>query len=230
MIDQSASMHEYRDLVVEETNRLVTQQTELQKFEDSLPTLSISLFNTSLDILEFNDLKKYTELTKDDLCPRGLTALYDGLGDTLHKYKDESNNVVYILSDGEENASIRFRRRKLQQTIHKLKTEKNWMFTFLGAYGSQDKVERFAQNISILDCIAYERTREGLRSAYSIISQESRYTREYQALRRRTQGISGYLRLKVKRNNLHSSYLNEFRSKKDYSYRDFRKERILQKN
>lgn len=88
------------------------------------------------------------DLNYDTFIPRGQTALFDAIGITVSKIKkinEDDNIIVVILTDGEENCSKKYTKRKINNLITKKRNE-NIEFVFLGA--NQDAIES-AQNIGI---------------------------------------------------------------------------------
>lgn len=70
--------------------------------------------------------------------PRGLTPLYDAIGETIKKIDsrlkdfDAYDVVLFIQTDGYENASSRYTLQKIKKMIKKRK-KRGWTITFLGA-------------------------------------------------------------------------------------------------
>ncbi len=76
---------------------------------------------------------------------RDSTALYDAIGDTVNiirrNKKPTEKILVNIYTDGEENASRRFRSNDISQMIEDLGSQ-GWTFTFIGT----EKDVKFAQS------------------------------------------------------------------------------------
>lgn len=89
------------------------------------------------------------ELTVLNYQPRGSTALLDAIGDTVMRLGTKLNALpedqrpervlVVIITDGQENASMRYSRREVFAMITQQRTAYNWQFLFLGA--NQDAIE-----------------------------------------------------------------------------------------
>lgn len=97
---------------------------------------------------ENKNITEVEELNYDTFIPRGQTALFDAIGITVNKIKkinEDDNIIVVILTDGEENCSKKYTKRKINNLITKKRNE-NIEFVFLGA--NQDAIES-AQNIGI---------------------------------------------------------------------------------
>jgi hypothetical protein len=82
-------------------------------------------------------------MTEEDYQPSGCTALYDAIGvsiehiEMIHKYarpEDVPENTIFvIMTDGLENASVKYRRDSIKKLISRKQEENKWEFIFLGA-------------------------------------------------------------------------------------------------
>jgi Mg-chelatase subunit ChlD len=85
------------------------------------------------------------EISEDDLTirPRGGTALYDAIGQTLNTFerkfseadeKDRPEKVLFLMiTDGEENSSHEYSKGRVFGMIKTLERDHKWGFTFIGA-------------------------------------------------------------------------------------------------
>jgi len=80
-------------------------------------------------------------LSSADYRPQGLTALLDALGDSIVATQKQLTRrgkhapgdvIVVVMTDGMENASVRWSRRKLSNIITECE-QSGWQFIFLGA-------------------------------------------------------------------------------------------------
>lgn len=103
--------------------------------------VSVYLFDDQYEVsFENRPIEEVSELT---LVPRGMTALFDGIGKTINSVgeqlakKDEEerpNKVVFvIITDGKENHSSEFKFPKIVEMVKHQKEKYNWEFIFLGA-------------------------------------------------------------------------------------------------
>jgi len=142
ILDRSGSMASIRDDTVGGFNTFVKDQ----KAEPGTATLTFVQFD-SLEPFEvvhrFKALQEFPDLGYDDYSPRGSTPLLDALGMGINQLeadivglKEEdrpSRVVVAIVTDGQENASLEFKKDQIE-TMIKAKTEKDaWEFAFLSA-------------------------------------------------------------------------------------------------
>ena len=133
ILDESGSMSSMGNEPIQSTNNFIKDQQAtlpsdgstftLWKFSDK-PTLVID----DQDLTQVAPFKNYT--------PSGMTALYDTIGQAINtklaKVRHE-NVICVILTDGEENSSTKFNRKKIKKMISDAETDYNWKFIYLGA-------------------------------------------------------------------------------------------------
>jgi hypothetical protein len=105
--------------------------------------VSVTYFDDEIeDIISFGKVEDVPLLSRENYQPDAATALLDAIGksiDTIQeKFEAEINEdlasvVVVILTDGFENASIKYTYEQIAAKIERLNATKKWIFTFLGA-------------------------------------------------------------------------------------------------
>ncbi len=170
ILDRSGSMQPLRADAVGGFNTFL----EAQKAVPGAARLTVVLFDTEVETPHDRaDLASVAPFTMDDFVPRGMTALYDAVGDALYRLhsriaetpaQDRPERVVVaILTDGEENASRRFSRAQIADAIAARRAE-GWDFTFLAA--NQDAMlAAEAIGIARQDAYAFDATPAGTRDA-----------------------------------------------------------------
>ncbi len=103
----------------------------------------LSQFDHEFETVYDGPMKDAPELTTINYIPRGSTALLDALGNTimglgiklgaLAEDQRPERVVVVIITDGQENASMRYSRREIFDMITHQRTAYGWQFLFLGA-------------------------------------------------------------------------------------------------
>ena len=136
--------------------------------------MSVKLFDHEQILLFRNlDLDRVRDLTRSNFHPRGQTALLDAIGDTLTYFMEKKlmdpgaydSCVIYVTTDGQENASRRYNNEKIKKMIHAAEETYNIRLVYLGA--NQDAIleaSKFG-----LDCsraMNYNETSENSQSAY----------------------------------------------------------------
>lgn len=105
-----------------------------------------STFDDKYKMVHQNINAKNVTITKDQIEPRGLTALYDAMkntitsvGEDLAAMTDRPGKVIMvILTDGEENASKNTNRSEVMDMVKEQQEKYSWEFMFLGA--NQDAI------------------------------------------------------------------------------------------
>lgn len=138
ILDKSGSMEECRSGTIEGFNSYIKK---LQK-EDANILVSLTLFNTSVEkrysLVSVKDVKM---LNKESYNPDGGTALWDAAVDTTEECYERTKDMIekkpailsVIITDGEENSSIKHDRGCMNDLVEKLKAEGNWSFIYMGA-------------------------------------------------------------------------------------------------
>jgi len=140
ILDESGSMYSLKKDTIGGFNSLI----EKQKNEDGEAFVSTVMFSTESRVVHDRvPLDKINELTENDYCPNGGTALLDAVGSAIHhignihKYardEDRPEHTLFIITtDGMENASRNYNHKKIKQMIERQKNKYGWEFIFLGA-------------------------------------------------------------------------------------------------
>jgi len=135
-------------------------------------------------------LKEVKKLTKDTFVPRGRTALFDAIGETLDNIKAKENEsvIIVVLTDGEENASSEFTGKRISKMISK-KKELGWEFVYLGA--NQDAIlEGSKLGINNQSSRTFQVDKEGIEKCFSSLSQAVSDYRKTPMKKRKEKGVS----------------------------------------
>ncbi|MFY7943969.1 MAG: vWA domain-containing protein [Crocinitomicaceae bacterium] len=140
ILDESGSMQSCMDPIIKGFNQ---QLETIQQIQHEDPTqnnrISLLLFNHLIrEVLSDAEVDACIPLSTTNYSPSGTTALLDAIGTAVDRLseadKDETTNfVVIILTDGYENASIRYNYHMIAEKIKSLEATGRWTFTFLGA-------------------------------------------------------------------------------------------------
>ena len=115
-----------------------------QRREEGRVLVSTVLFNTETRVIHDRvPLDRVGELTEDDYCVGGCTALLDAVGGAIHhignvhKYaraEGRPDRTLFVITtDGLENASRRYNYQKVKAMIERQKARYGWEFLFLAA-------------------------------------------------------------------------------------------------
>ena len=128
ILDRSGSMYDcVSDTIGGYNNYLDNQKGKKTR-------ITTVTFSDNMSYLYFReDINKVSKLEEKDYVVGGCTALYDAIGTTIERldYDNIKNKVLFIITtDGMENASCRFNKKKVSELI---KSHPNWEFIYLGA-------------------------------------------------------------------------------------------------
>lgn len=140
ILDKSGSM----EILQSETIAGLNQFIEEQKREPGLCNFSLVQFNQGLETTVLRQaIQQVGKLTRKSYQPNGYTALLDAVGQTLKTAMEThfmlpanlapDKVLVFIITDGQENASSRYSRSQISTMINQLQTNKGWEFQFFGA-------------------------------------------------------------------------------------------------
>lgn len=176
ILDRSGSMSNLASDTIGGYNSMI----EKQRKEPGEAMVTTVLFDDEYKMIyDHIPIKDVPELTHEVYFPRGTTALLDAIGRTVNSVGERLANtpederpdqvIVVITTDGLENASREFDRKKIKEMIEHQQSKYSWTFMFLGA--NMDAVKE-ASNIGIDSSFAntYTNSSAGLNSVYEGVS------------------------------------------------------------
>ena len=140
ILDRSGSMSGLEKDTIGGFNAMLRKQRRLEG--DAV--VSTVLFNTAAQVIHDRlPLDRVSDLTEEDYCVGGCTALLDAVGGAIHhignvhKYarpEDRPERTLFVITtDGLENASRRYDYARVKAMIERQKSRYGWEFLFLGA-------------------------------------------------------------------------------------------------
>lgn len=145
VIDNSGSM----SILEKETIQGYNSFIETQKKESGEAAVTLVTFNSHARThCNLEPIASATVLTEENYRPTGYTALYDAVGSTISsvgeklaamKEEDRPSKILFlIMTDGQENASRKYRSHKISEMVQHQKAKYSWEFVFIGA--NQDAI------------------------------------------------------------------------------------------
>ena len=139
IIDRSGSMAGLESDTIGGFNSLIKKQ----KKETGKCFVSTVLFSNNSEVIHDRvPLDKINEMTDDDYCPGGCTALIDAIGgaikhiSSVHRYirpEDVPEHIMFVITtDGLENASHKYSAKEVKKMVTE-KEKDGWEFLFIGA-------------------------------------------------------------------------------------------------
>ena len=166
ILDASGSMTSIYDQALSGVNETImtikTAQHDMPELLQFLTLVSFSNAGEPLEVMnKLTPIELVAKKTRKDYTLRGMTALYDAIGDSVTELRNiicrEDKALVTIITDGGENDSERWTEHSVKQLIEGLK-EQGWVFTFIGA--NQD-VAYEAGRVGVTNTLKFEATVEG---------------------------------------------------------------------
>ena len=186
IIDRSGSMKGKEEDTISGINTMINELKDKKKDDETI-LLTIKLFDHEQKVLyNSKNIDEISELTVNQLVPRGQTALLDAIGDTLSYFieKKLTNNdifkscIVYIATDGFENASIRYDKEKIKRIISNAELNYNINMIYLGA--NQDAIMEAASiGIKSDSAINYSENIGSINAVYKSIARVASSVREH---------------------------------------------------
>jgi uncharacterized protein YegL len=169
ILDMSGSMDIIKYATIASVNNFIDEQKNVG--DNAL--LTLTLFDT-IQVNQYVRSLITNVLHIDDFYkPSGRTALYDAIFDTIKlvESKDIGNNkvIVVIVTDGENNASLRHTLQDVSSLVDEKRKQK-WEFMFLGA-NIDAFVEGSSLGVNSNNISQFDHTNDGVRHAFTTTSQ-----------------------------------------------------------
>jgi uncharacterized protein YegL len=139
LLDKSESMYKLSEKILRKLDKAI--QNKIQNKEKI--KLSVVRFNEEIEyIYSEKEIDEIKELSKIKCITKGKTALYDAIGTTIKlvgrriaiaEENEKPKKVIFmVITDGVENASIKYDKRIIRDMIsHQIK-KYLWKFVFIG--------------------------------------------------------------------------------------------------
>jgi len=140
ILDRSGSMSSVKQATIDGFNEFIGSQLS----EEGKAKVSLVQFDNKYEkVYKSLPIDSVPKLCKDTFVPRGMTALNDAIGKTIKQTEKRLNGcgdkvIFVILTDGMENASVKYSTEKIAELVKHQKECKGWEFIFIGA--NQDVV------------------------------------------------------------------------------------------
>ena len=173
IIDRSGSMSGFELDTAGGFNSMIEKQRAL---EGRVHVTTVLFSNHSEILHDRVSIERVERMSARDCAAGGMTALYDAIGDTIehiagiHKYarpEDVPAHTVFVITtDGAENASRKYGRKRVKEMISERTEKYGWEFLFVSA--NIDSEESAAEiGISEDRCASYIQNSEGFAECYA---------------------------------------------------------------
>jgi uncharacterized protein YegL len=141
VVDRSGSMQSIATDMIGGFNQFIETQKEDKTGEC---IVSFIQFDDIVETVYKNvNVNNVQDLTDKTYSPRNCTALYDAVGKTIEDLAGDLEKLeedqkpektwVVILTDGLENASVKYDQKKVRELITHYQQSYNWVFSYIGA-------------------------------------------------------------------------------------------------
>jgi uncharacterized protein YegL len=188
ILDRSGSMEHLTNDTIGGFNSFLKEQKEIP----GNAVLTTVLFNDSYMLLHDRvDIEKVKPMTNKEYIAQGSTALLDAMGKTINDIGLKLHNTVenerpgkvifFIITDGEENASVEYNNEKIKEMVELQKNTYSWEFVFLGANIDSFSAAR-SIGISSDRAFDFEADKEGIVNAHLAMSAAVGNLRRYRSI------------------------------------------------
>lgn len=183
LLDRSGSMISIRDDMIGGFNSFLEEQKSIP----GEATISLSRFDDKYEVVySAINLSDAPGLNHENFVPRGSTAMRDALGrfivetgEHLAKMAEDERPslvVIYIITDGMENASREYSATRLKEMVQHQEEAYKWQFQYLGA--NQDAVLAGGEvGIAAAASVNYVATPKGVADLYKVSGEALRSAR-----------------------------------------------------
>ena len=167
ILDKSGSMEEIKREAINGYNETLqaivsaqTKHAETQQHFVTLVTFDSESTDTVYDRVPCAEAAK---LTNETYQPGSLTPLYDAMGITLTKFRNnldaaaDNRILVTIITDGQENALKEYTGKQIHKMVTELKAQ-GWVFAYIGA---NQNVEEVAKTIAVTNILNFQSSKPG---------------------------------------------------------------------
>lgn len=142
ILDESGSMETIKNNMLNSLNDLIKEQKEIKERPS---TFTLVKFNDKINVKYENfPLEEIKLLKSYDYIPSGSTALYDAIGYTINRFRNERDVLMVIITDGQENSSKKYNKEFVTTKLNEKKKYNNWSYVYLSC-----DLETFRQGTSI---------------------------------------------------------------------------------
>lgn len=173
IIDRSGSMNGKEDDTIGGINTTFEVLKNGLQENDKI-NVSIKLFDHEENMLIRSlDIKEVIPINHDQYKPRGQTALYDAIGNSLTYFMEKKLNnpscynkcLIYVVTDGLENCSKKFNANTLKKLIKS--AQENYGIEIIYLAANQDAIlEASKMGIAPTHALNYAETAENSNSTY----------------------------------------------------------------
>lgn len=160
LLDSSGSMYDNRAATIEAFNNLLTQLKSTETAIGQETQFSLVVFDDDANLTSSDSINAQPQLTSSNYNPTGGTALHDAIGCTLESLADDDMNMLYVITDGEENSSsIHEDADEVKAMVEEAVNDKLWEVAYIGSHAN---AESHATSLGFAHFVEFAGTSEGI--------------------------------------------------------------------
>lgn len=129
ILDESGSMESIRKNMLDSLNDLIKEQKQIK---ERPATFTLIKFNDKINRKYENfPMEEMNLLNLEDYMPRGSTSLYDAIGTTVNRFRNERDVLMVIVTDGQENSSKIYDKQFVSTKLDEKKKYNNWSYVYM---------------------------------------------------------------------------------------------------
>ena len=129
VLDESGSMNNIRSQMIKAINDLIEEQKTVK---DRPCKFTLVKFNNTISPIVKNlDLQEVSLLNMSDYTPNAMTALNDAIGHTINWFRYETNVLLVIITDGQENSSSDYKHNDIMKMLDEKQKHRDWSYVYL---------------------------------------------------------------------------------------------------
>lgn len=170
LLDSSSSMYRLKKEAISSFNSMLNTIKVRSAEENQETLLALLTFADSVRVVvQPTDVSRVKAITDANYEPHGNTAMFDCVGKAVKLLSQESTRaddsfLILCITDGEENASLAYNKRTINQLIQEMEATDRWTFAFQVPKGYGPALVR-GFNISPDNVREWETSARGLEEA-----------------------------------------------------------------
>ncbi|AUR85952.1 von Willebrand factor type A [Vibrio phage 1.081.O._10N.286.52.C2] len=145
VLDRSGSMGSIMDEALGALNAFVDEQRVEADADFTLVAFDYE-YKRVLDKVNIVDAPM---VTREDVSPRGMTALYDAVGRAINEADQDRPTILLIQTDGVDNMSREFTSSQIQALVQHKESKCGWDVNFIGAGLDKATVEGMSRGMGV---------------------------------------------------------------------------------
>jgi len=151
IMDRSSSMRSFGAEAVDAFNQQIETTKKTLEDKDTIEAeVCLVTFSSTVDAPELwcRPLEEVQPWNQEDYQPSGMTAMFDAMGFTIQKLKQQpdiddptTSVLIIVITDGNENSSREYQASRIRQLVSEAEATNRWTITYEGANVDLNEVQ-----------------------------------------------------------------------------------------